>query len=138
MDHLEGLNHIKDEYCKIYQNSLFKGDFNASISEKCLAEFCKLNGLTSLIKKPTCFKNPDKPTCIKLTLTNQPSCFKHSKVFETGISDFHLPKVTEFKMSFQKLQSKIINFRDYKNFDNEKFQLDIWKMNLNTLIWKDS
>ena len=35
-------------------------------------------------------------------------------------------------MSFQKLQSKIINYRDYKNFDNEKFRSDIFKMNLNT------
>ena len=34
-------------------------------------------------------------------------------------------------MSFQKLQPKI-NYRDYKNFDNEKFRSDIWKMNLNT------
>ena len=25
--------------------------------EKCLEEFCNLNGLTSLIKKPECFKN---------------------------------------------------------------------------------
>ena len=35
-------------------------------------------------------------------------------------------------MSFQKLQPKIINYRDYKNFDNEKFWSDIFKMNLNT------
>ena len=35
-------------------------------------------------------------------------------------------------MSFQKLQSKIINYRDYKNFDNEKFRSDIFKINLNT------
>ena len=33
-------------------------------------------------------------------------------------------------MSFQKLQPKI-NYRDYNNFDNEKFWSDIWKMNLN-------
>ena len=65
-------------------------------------------------------------------LTNQPSCFQHNKVFETGLSDFHLLTVTEFKMSFQKLQPKIINYRDYKNFDNEKFRSDICKMNLNT------
>ena len=108
------------------------GDFNASVSEKCLEEFCNLNGLTSLIKKPTCFKNPDKPTCIDLILTNQPSCFQHNKVFETGLSDFHLLTVTEFKMSFQKLQPKIKNYRDYKNFDNEKFRSVICKMNLNT------
>ena len=40
--------------------------------------------------------------------------------------------VTEFKMSFQKLQPKIINYRDYKNFDNGKFRPNLWKMNLNT------
>ena len=131
-NHLECLNRIIDEYSKLYQNFLFLGDFNASVSEKCLEEFCNLNGLTSLIKKPTCFKNPDKPTCIDLILTNQPSCFQHNKVFETGLSDFHLLTVTEFKMSFQKLQPKIINYRDYKNFDNEKFRSDICKMNLNT------
>ena len=34
-------------------------------------------------------------------------------------------------MSFQKLQPKI-NYSDCKNFDNEKFQSDICKMNLNT------
>ena len=107
--------------------------FNASVSEKCLDDFCNLNGLTSLIQKPTCFKNPDKPTCIDLILTNQPCCFQHSKVFKAGFSDFHLLTVTELKMSSQKLQPKIINHRDYKNFDNEKFQSDIWKMNLNTI-----
>ena len=37
------------------------GDFNTSVSRKCLAEFCNLNGLTSFIKKQTCFKNTDKP-----------------------------------------------------------------------------
>ena len=35
-------------------------------------------------------------------------------------------------MNFQKLQPKIINHRDYKNFDNKKFRCDIWKMNLST------
>ena len=34
-------------------------------------------------------------------------------------------------MSFQKLQPKI-NYRDCKNFDNEKLQSDIYKMTLNT------
>ena len=56
-NHLECLNRIIGECSKLYQN--FLGDFNASVSEKCLEEFCNLNGLTSLIKKPTCFKNPD-------------------------------------------------------------------------------
>ena len=84
--------------------------------------------LTSLIKKTTCFKNLDKPTRINLILTNQPSCFQYSKVLEAALSDFHLLAITEFKMSFQKLQPKIINYRDDKKFDNEKFRSHICKM----------
>ena len=61
-----------------------------------------------------------------------PSRFQQSKIFETGLSDFHLLTVTEFKMSFQKLQPKIVNYKDCKNFDNEKLWSDIWKMSLNT------
>ena len=111
---------------------MFLEDFNACVSEKCLEEFCNLNWLTSLIKKATCFKNPDKSTCIDLILTNQPSYFQHKNIFETGLSDFRLLTDTEFKMNFQKLQPKMINYTDYKNFDNEKFRSDIYKMNLNT------
>ena len=48
--------------------------------------------------------------------SNQLSCFQHCKVFETGL-DIHLLTVTEFKMSFQKLKPKIIDYRDYNNFD---------------------
>ena len=44
-NHLERLNRIIEEYSKLYQNFLFFGDFNASVSEKCLKEFCNLNGL---------------------------------------------------------------------------------------------
>ena len=80
----------------MYQNVLFLDDFNAPRNGKCMDEFCNLNGLTSLIKKPTCFKNADKPTC------KQPNFFQHSNVFETRLTDFHLLIVTEFKMGFQK------------------------------------
>ena len=69
-NHLECLNRIINEYSNLYQHFLFLGDFNAFVSEKCLEEFCNLSELTSLIKKPTSFKNPDKPTCIDLILTN--------------------------------------------------------------------
>ena len=80
-NHLECLNRVIDEYSKKYQNVLFLGDFNATINEKCMEEFCNLNGFSSLIKKPTWFKYPVKPACIDLILTNQPNCFQHSNVY---------------------------------------------------------
>ena len=123
--HLECLNRVVDEHSKTYDNFVFIGDFNVSIDENSMKKFCDINCLKSLIKEPTCFKNPDKPTCIDLTLTNWPNLFQHSSAFETGLTDFHLMTVTEFEMGFQKLKPKIIAYRDYKNFDNAKFGYDI-------------
>ena len=80
-NHLECHNRIVDEYNKMYQNLLFSGDFNVTTNQKYMKEFRNLHELTSLIKKPTCFKNPDKPACIDLISTNQPNCFEHSNVF---------------------------------------------------------
>ena len=68
---------------------------------------CDLNGLS--------FDNFDNPTCIDLILTNRPSYFQRSKAFETGLSDFHLLTITEFKTSFQKREPKIIKYHDDKS-----------------------
>ena len=51
--------------------------------------------------------------------------FQHSNVFETGLSDFHLLTITEFKMGFQKRKLQVITYRNYKKFNNDKFQADI-------------
>ena len=77
-------------------------------TQKFLKDFCELNDLSNLIDKPTCYKNFDKPKRIDLIFTNKPSYFQHSNNFETGISDFHLLTVTEFKMEFQQLKPQVI------------------------------
>ena len=79
-----------------------------NISDSSMKQFCSLNGLKNLINKPTCYKNCEKPICIDLILTNQPTLFQCSAVLGTGPSDFHLLTVTEFKMSFQKYKPHII------------------------------
>ena len=113
--HLECLNSLFDEHSKKYENFVFIGDFNVNTSDSSMKEFCSLNGLKNLINEPTCYKNSEKPTCIDLILTNQPTLFQRSAVLETGLSDFHLLTVTEFKMSFQKCKPRIITYRNYKN-----------------------
>ena len=49
-----------------YYDFIIKGDFNADLSNNFVDSFC---GSYSFIKKPTCFINPDHPTCIDLILT---------------------------------------------------------------------
>ena len=81
--------------------------------------FCNLCCLKSLIKQPTCFKNPEKPNCIDLILTNRPQSFQSSFVIETELSNFH--KIFVLKMDFWRLPAKLITYRDFKKFDNERF-----------------
>ena len=75
-----------------------------------------------MINKPTCYKNPDKPTCIDLILTNFPWSFQNSCVIQTGLSDFHKMIVTVMKTSYRKIEPKVMNYRDYKSFSNEGFR----------------
>ena len=58
-------------YSKPYENITPKGEFNAEISNFWflilhMDSICAIYHLKSLIKEPTCCKNPDKPTCIEL------------------------------------------------------------------------
>ena len=69
---LEYLNRIVDEFSKNYDNVIFLGDFNTCIDDDAMTSFCSLNILTSLTDQRTCYKNPEKPTYIDLTLTNCP------------------------------------------------------------------
>ena len=54
-----------------------------------LQYFYNLYLLKALIKKPTCFKNPENLETINLILTNRPSSFCNSDTLETGL--FRLP-----------------------------------------------
>ena len=50
---------------------LLIGDFNSEISERLIPDFCNVYNLESLSNTPTCFKNPENPSCIDLLLTIQ-------------------------------------------------------------------
>ena len=89
--------------------------------------FCNTYNFKCLVKKPTCFKNIAKPSCIDLILTNKPLCFQHTSVIEAGLSDFHKLTVTVFKSSFHKKEPKVLNYRSYKYFNNDTFRNDLFQ-----------
>ena len=98
------------------------GDFNAALDNAVLKDFFNLYNLTNLINKATCYKNPNNPSCIDLLLTNFLKYFQNSSVIETGLSDFHKMVVTVMKTNFRKLEPKIINYRNYRYFSNDRFR----------------
>ena len=91
-------------------------------SETALRNFCDLYKLKNLVREPTCFKNPDNPSCIDLFLTNCSRSFQDTQIIETGLSDFHKMDLTVLKMYFTKQKHETIFYRNYKKFDNLKFK----------------
>ena len=111
-NHIAELSKSLDLFTTKYERLLFLGDFNAGMEDSSIKIFCSNFNLTSMINKPTCYKNPDKPTCIDLILTNCPGSFQNSCVIETGLSDFHKMIVTVMKTFYQKIASRVvINYR---------------------------
>ena len=101
------------------------GDLNSEINEERMGIFCNTYNFKSLVKKPTCFKSIENPSCVDLILTNKSLYFQHTSIIETGLSDFHKLTVTQMKAKFIKQKPKILNYRNYKFFNNDTFQKDL-------------
>ena len=114
-----------DKFLPNYENLLLLGDFNSEMNEEAMKDFCETYNLTNLITDPTCFKSIENPSCIDVMLTNRSSCFENSTVIETGLSDCHKMTVTIMKKYFKKREPITIMYRDYKNFDGDKFRADL-------------
>ena len=88
-NHLSALSKCTDIYTSEYDNLIFLGGFNGGVEDTGIKNFCSSNKFTnSMVNKATCYKNPDKRTCIDLILTDCPGEFQHSCVVDTGLSDF--------------------------------------------------
>ena len=114
-----------DKFLPSYENILILGDFNSSMMEKEMQEFCEIYGLENLIKEPTCYKNPSNPSSIDVMLTNKITSFHNSITLETGLSDHHKMTLTVLKRYFKKKDPITIKYRNYKLFDSGKFRHDV-------------
>ena len=65
-----------DKLSTKYENIVLLSTFNACVDDEALHTFCKSYSLHSLIKQPTCFKNPENPSRIDLILTSKPRSFQ--------------------------------------------------------------
>ena len=62
--------------------------------------FCDNYDLKTLIRKPTCYKSSEKPTCVDLMLTNVPRSFQSTCMKEAGLSNFHLLTLTVMRKEY--------------------------------------
>ena len=99
-------------------------DFNSVVNQSCMKAFCESFNLSSLIKEPTCYKNPQNPSCMNLVLTKTPYSLQSSCVIETGLPDFHKMTVTVMKTTYKKLKLRTVKISVMTHF--EKFFWRNW------------
>ena len=112
-------------YSSKYENFILLGDLNSEPTESVVRDFCQIYGCKNLINDNTCFKNPEKPSCIDLIITNKPKCFQNSVTLEKGLSGFHKMTLTVMKVFHKKQKPTIITYRSYKHFSNKVFMDDV-------------
>ena len=114
--HLDSLSKSIDSLSSKYDNFVLLGDFNSCMEDFPMKTFGENYKLRNLIKEPTCFKNPENPTCIDLILANKPLSFKNTYLIEKGLSDFHKIIVAVMKMYFSKMKLQVVSYGKYKTF----------------------
>ena len=124
-DHLRSLGKSLDTLLTNYDKVFIMVDFNTEEANIHIKDFCNLYKLKNLIKVPTCFQNPDNPKAIDLMLTNSVRSFQNSCALETGLSDCHEMTVTVINSYLEKKQRKIISYRVFGKFSNNKFRTQI-------------
>ena len=77
--------------------------------KKNMSNFLNTYNLKNIVKQKTCFKNPDRPTCIDLILTNSSRTFQDTYAVETGLSDFHKLVVTVLKYTQGRIQNEHVS-----------------------------
>ena len=123
--HLREIQVALDVLSSKYENIIIIGDFNSEPKESAMIDFCQPYKMENLINNFTCYKNPNKPTCIDLMLTNKPRFFNNSSVAETGPSNFLKMTLVVMRACFVKQTPKVVYYRDYKKFSNDLFRNDI-------------
>ena len=114
-----------DNYISKYDNILILGGLNAEITIEAITEFCQMYNVKNIIKEPTSYKNPNNPSSIDVILINRKWSFSNSITIETGLSDHHKMILTVLKSYIKKGEPTVINYKNYKNFNESLFRNDL-------------
>ena len=109
-----------------YENIVIMGDINIDTdNDKAagldkMSEFCDIFDLENLIRGNTCV-TVGHASSIDVILTNK----KRSCTVATGVSDFHKMVLTTMRAYYKRLKLNKIQYRSYKNFNEQKFLRDL-------------
>ena len=121
---LHEIGSVLDIYSS-YDKFLIVGDLNMQEGDACLEDFLHEFHAKKLVKEPTCYKNPDNPSCVDLFITNRTGSFMKTTAVSTGLSDFHKMIVTVMRTTFPKTGPLTVRFRDFSKYDSTAFGIDL-------------
>ena len=101
---MESISKERDLLSTKCDNILLLGDFNSKPTEEAMATFYQTRNLKRLVTKSTCYKNPNRSSCLDMIMKNRRKSFQNSWAFETGPSDLNKMTLTILKDSFKKKQ----------------------------------
>ena len=128
------LNICLDKATRTYGNIVLLGDINIDTEDEKakgrtkLSEFCDIFDLEKLINCSTCDTIRYASTSIDVVMTNKKRSLKNSCTVATGISDYHLMVLTVMRANYERFKPMKIQYRSYKNFDEDKFIQDLQKL----------
>ena len=89
-----------------------------------MSDLCDTFSLSNLVNGVTCAKSQNG-TSIDAMLTNRARRFHNTSLIETGLSDCHKMIVSVFRAFFKRLPAKVIEYRNYKTFDQNEFSRNL-------------
>ena len=113
------------DFYSSYDKFLIVGDLNMQEGDVCFDEFLDQFHVKNLVKEPTCYKNPDNPSCVDLFITNNSRSFMKTTTVSTGLSDFHKMIVTVMRTTFPKTEPLVVRYRDYSKYNSTDFGIDL-------------
>ena len=121
-EYLEYISKEIDSHSLKYDHFLLLGDFNSESTEEAMKSFCQIHNFKNLLGKPASNKNPNNPLCVDLIITNKQKSFQNSCTFKVGLSDFYKMTRTALKSYFAKQKTRVVNYGNYKFFNNTLFR----------------
>ena len=97
---------------------------NGPKSEK-LKGACDIFDLSNIVKDPTCFISRNKPSLLDVILVNHASFIGKTFNLKCGLSDMHNFIGFQLNIDVRSNKSKWRNYRSFKNFDVESFNIEL-------------
>nr|CAH7732385.1 unnamed protein product [Callosobruchus chinensis] len=132
---VEALDNVLSFLTPIHEDILVLGDFNVNfLTDNKISQCLQCYNLDQLVKEPTRITDHSATLLDPIFFTSIDKCQDVGTLSVETISD-HLAVYCNISFVFPKQTPRIVTFRDFKNFDQERFTADLFSINWIDVIY---